>query len=218
MSAGETQPTPPAPLPEGRGEKEGAGPETLNSAQEAPPSLSPLPSGRGAGGVGSSGAWPAARARLIAFALIGLVGFAVWYFAFRTREARDDAGRFQGEWQLAVPATGRDGAPAARPKPVTVRVKGDRWVFLVGDTEQKRYTAVLRPGADPKEIDLTLLGPDDKPRMAPRDGKPAPVVIRGIYVIEQNRAKVAVAPDPEPRPAKFDDAEPAGVWLLERTK
>jgi len=163
-------------------------------------------------------AWPAARARLIAFALIGLVGFGVWYFAIRTPGARDDGGRFQGEWQLAVPTTGRDGAPAARGSPNTIKVKGDRWAFFTGEKENKRYTAVLRPGADPKEIDLTLIGPDDKPKLVPHNGKPVPVVIRGIYVIEPNRAKIAFAPDPNPRPTKFDDAEPASVWLLERTK
>ena len=44
-----------------------------------------------------------------------------------------------------------------------VRVTGDRWVFLLNDKEQKRYTMVLRPEADPKEIDLTQLAPDDTP-------------------------------------------------------
>ncbi len=175
--------------------------------------------GKGVGGLGSS-AWPAVRARLIAFALIALVGVGVWYFAIRTGEARDDAGRFQGEWQLAVPATARDGSPAARPKPVVVRVKGDRWVFFVGEAEQKRYTVVLRPTAGPKEIDLTLIGPDDKPKMVVRDGKPAPVVMRGVYAIESNRAKVVFAPDPEPRPATLDtDGDAHGsAWLLERLK
>jgi len=46
-----TQPTPPAPLPEGRGEKE---PEASDSLSSSATPSSPLPSGRGAGGVGSS--------------------------------------------------------------------------------------------------------------------------------------------------------------------
>ncbi len=52
----ERQPTPPAPLPEGRGEKELRSSSTSDGAREAEPSLTPLPEGRGAGGVGSSGA------------------------------------------------------------------------------------------------------------------------------------------------------------------
>jgi zinc protease len=45
----EEQPTPPAPLPEGRGEKE---PSRAVNAHAAPNSYSPLPEGRGARGVG----------------------------------------------------------------------------------------------------------------------------------------------------------------------
>ncbi len=48
------EPTPPAPLPEGKGEKEPSHAPNVNRAPAANESDSPLPSGRGAGGVGSS--------------------------------------------------------------------------------------------------------------------------------------------------------------------
>ena len=167
------------------------------------------------------------RLKLLALAVaLAAVGFGVWYFAFRTPEPRDDFGRFQGAWQLGVPAVGRDKQPAARFTAATVAVLGDKWVFRVGGQEQKRYAAVLRPQADPKEIDLTQLGPDDKPVMLPRNGKPAPVVLRGVYLIEGDHAKVVFAPDPDPRPTAvsididppIDSARPVSVWLLERLK
>jgi HAE1 family hydrophobic/amphiphilic exporter-1 len=48
-ASGSALPTPPAPLPEGREEKE---PSELGNSHEARTSVSPLPEGRGAGGVG----------------------------------------------------------------------------------------------------------------------------------------------------------------------
>jgi UDPglucose--hexose-1-phosphate uridylyltransferase len=47
-------PTPPAPLPSGRGEEGRSELDRTSSAQEAIPEFTPLPEGRGAGGVGSS--------------------------------------------------------------------------------------------------------------------------------------------------------------------
>ncbi len=166
-------------------------------------SSSPLPSGRGAGGVGSS--------RRIALAVAGfaLVAFGVWYFAIRTPEPRDDFGRFQGEWRLTV-----DGR--AKQFPIAVRVSGDRWTYLVGDQDQKRYAITLRPDADPKEIDLVQIGPDDAPLLEKRDGKFTPVTLRGIYTIEGGKAKVMTAPSPLPRPTTFDADDGPPVWLLEK--
>jgi uncharacterized protein (TIGR03067 family) len=139
--------------------------------------------------------------------------FAVCYFALRTPEPRDDFGRFQGEWRLAVPAVGRGNHPVARTvSSVTIRVTGDRWVYLDNGKEQKRYALVLRPEANPKEIDLVQLGPDDRPTA---------FTIRGVYVIDRDRAKVLHAPAPEPRPATTDETDPkfdGGVWLLERVR
>ena len=41
----------------------------------------------------------------LALVVIAVVAFGVWYFAIRTK---DDRSRFQGQWQMAVPATDRD--------------------------------------------------------------------------------------------------------------
>jgi uncharacterized protein (TIGR03067 family) len=142
--------------------------------------------------------------------VLAALGFAVWYFAIRTPEPTDDLGRFQGEWRLAVPAVGRDGKPGARlVSGVTIRVTGDRWVYLDNGKEQRRYRLTLRAGADPKEIDLTQLGPDDRPTA---------FVIRGVYAVDRDRATVAHAPDPSPRPAALDAPDGGAVWHLERIK
>jgi uncharacterized protein (TIGR03067 family) len=140
---------------------------------------------------------------------VGAVGFAVWYFAIRTPEPKDDLGRFQGEWQLAVPAVGRDRQPAARLKPVTVRVTGDRWVYVADGKEAGRYAITLRPAASPKEIDLVQLGPDDRPTAN---------VLRGVYTIDRDRARVVTAPGDEPRPTELDAADGPPGWILERVK
>jgi uncharacterized protein (TIGR03067 family) len=133
----------------------------------------------------------------------------VWYLV--ARGPRDDLGRFQGEWQVAVPAMGRDNRPAARIVPgVSVRVTGDRWSYTADGRPAQRYAMTLRPDADPKEIDLVMLGPDDRPTAT---------VIRGVYLIGSDRAKVAHAPKDEPRPTTTDETDPTfsgGVWLLER--
>jgi uncharacterized protein (TIGR03067 family) len=144
----------------------------------------------------------------LAVVLVGAVAFGVWYFAIRTPEPKDDFGRFQGEWRLAVPAVDRDNKPTARPKPVIVRVTGDRWVYVADGQERGHYVMTLRPGANPKEIDLVQLGPNDAPTA---------FVIRGVYTIDRDRAKVVTAPGNEPRPTSPDDPD-ATVWLLERVK
>jgi uncharacterized protein (TIGR03067 family) len=142
---------------------------------------------------------------------VGAVAFGVWYFAIRAPEPRDDLGRFQGEWRLAVPDLGRDNKPVARVvQGVTVRVTGDRWVYTADGKETQRYTMVLRPEANPKEIDLVMLGADEKPTA---------FVIRGVYTIDGDRAQVVHAPKPNPRPTTTDETDPdfsGNVWLLER--
>jgi uncharacterized protein (TIGR03067 family) len=140
---------------------------------------------------------------------VALVAFGVWFFAIRDPEPADDLGRFQGEWQLAVPAVDRENKPAARTRPVTIRVAGDRWVYVADGKEQRRYALALRPDASPKEIDLTMLGPDDKPTA---------FVLRGVYQVARGQAKVVAAPAGEPRPTGLDDPDAGTVWLLERVK
>jgi len=191
------EPTPPAPLPEGKGEGTQTS-ATSEGAQEATPAVTPSLQGGDRGG--------SLRRKLALLLAFALVAASVWYFAIRTPEPTNDLGRFQGEWQLAVPAVDRDNKPAARARPVTIRVEGDRWVYIA-DGKERRSALTLRPDADPKEIDLTLLGPDDKPTA---------FVLRGIYTIDRDRAKVATAPASEPRPANPEEA--GTVWLLDRVK
>ncbi|QJW92732.1 TIGR03067 domain-containing protein [Frigoriglobus tundricola] len=208
MNAEEERPTPPAPLPEGKGEQ-----DLRNSVASAEPGevtlgVTPLPSGRGAGGVGSS-------RRLIALMLVLVaIGLAVWFFAIRTP---DDFGRFQGRWQLAVPAgSAPDGAPIARQTPIVVKVTGDRWAFMLGEMEQKKYAMTLRPEADPKEIDLVQLAADDQPLMQKWPPPERPVTLRGIYAVERDRVRVVTAPGNEPRPPSLDTSDGVTVWILER--
>jgi len=163
------------------------------------------------------------RRKIALTVAVAAVAFGIWYFAVRTPEPRDDFGRFQGEWQVAVPAdTGEREAekrPAARlVQGVTIRVTGDRWVYRLGDKEQKKYTMVLRPEANPKEIDLTQLAPDDKPLMQKWPPPTRPVMIRGIYTVERDRAKIVSAPGDEPRPTDIDATDGVTVLLLERVK
>ena len=165
--------------------------------QAPPPFL-----GEGVGGRGSS-----RRLALVLVAVVGAFAFAILYFALRQR---DDASRFQGEWRLTL-------AEREKQPPITVRVTGDRWVWLVGDKPQNRYTMTLRPDANPKEIDLVQLAPNDNPRLEKRVGEEfTPVTLRGIYLIQDGTVKLLVAPNPLPRPTSFDATDGDPVWLLER--
>jgi uncharacterized protein (TIGR03067 family) len=145
------------------------------------------------------------RALAVAAGLV-LVGFGVWYFALRG--PTDDPGRWQGEWQMNVLTVGPDGQLAQLARPgVTVRVTGTEWQYRFGEKNAQRYTAVLRPEANPKEVDLTQLD---------RDGKPTQFVLRGIYELDRNRARVVTAPGTEPRPTEFESKDGGTVWLLSR--
>lgn len=147
------------------------------------------------------------RALAVAAGLV-LVGLGVWYFALRG--PTDDPGRWRGEWQVSVRTVGPDGQLAQLARPgVTIRVTGTEWQYRFGEKDAKRYTAVLRPEANPKEVDLTMLD---------REGKPTQFVLRGIYELERNRARVATAPDPDPRPTEFEAADGGTVWLLHRVE
>jgi uncharacterized protein (TIGR03067 family) len=189
------------PIPPGR--EVGPAPSTVAAVPTALPATKPRVSRRFAGLV-------------VVLAAVGFaaIGFAVWYFFIRTPEPKDDFGRFQGHWQLSVP-DGKDSA-SGRATPVTIRVTGDRWVWMVGDQEQKRYTMELRPDTDPKEIDLVLLAADDSPVIQKWPGQPRKVMLRGIYVVERDSAKLVVRPGDEPRPTSLDADEGVAVWILEK--
>lgn len=152
-----------------------------------------------------------------AAALLGAAA-AIGYGFLRSGEPTEDLARFQGEWQLAVPAGDHDSPAAARLKPVIVRIHGDRWIYVANGNEQRRYAITLRPDTDPKEIDLIQLTANDQPLVQQWPPPPQPVTIRGIYAFERNRAKVATSIGDEPRPTSFEATEGVTVWLLERRR
>ena len=154
---------------------------------------------------GSPGKRRARFAALAALAaLVVVAGFAVWYFALREPEAKNDLERFQGAWQIAV-ATG--GEP--RKTDNVVRVSGDRWEYAAGPTT-KAYRVTLNEAANPKEIDLELL---DKVGLIG-----APVKMHGVYAFDGNKTvRVRLGTAYEPRPATLDDPD-GGVLVLTKVK
>ncbi|MFM8274814.1 MAG: hypothetical protein ACKODX_21120 [Gemmata sp.] len=186
--------TPPAPHPQRSQEKGTGAPPGTNDARTCTP---PLPSEKGAGGAGRL----KLAAALIAVLLVG-VGLCV-----ALRGPRDDIGRLQGEWRLTTADRGAQ-------LPTLVRVTGDRWVYVVGGAEQKRYAVTLRPEA--KEIDLTQLAAEGVPLTEMRGGEFVPVVHRGVYALDGDRVRFATAPPAYPRPTSLDGTDGAPVWVLER--
>lgn len=156
---------------------------------------------------------PAKRNRKPLAVVAGLIltGIVLWFVVIRTAEPRNDNERFQGEWKLRV--EGRE-----KQTPVRVRVTGDKFVFLVGEHEQKRYTITLRPETNPKEIDLTQLLPDGSPVLErhSENAQFTPVTLRGIYTFADGQARILTAPNSLPRPTAFDTEDGSPAWLLER--
>jgi uncharacterized protein (TIGR03067 family) len=145
----------------------------------------------------------AAVAALLALA-VALAAVAVWYFAIREREPRNDLERFQGDWQIAV-ATG--GEP--RRTNNAIRVTGDRWEYVT-DATTKAYRVTLNETANPKEIDLELLD------VAGLRG--ARVKMHGVYAFDGNKTvRVRINVTTEPRPATLDEPD-ANVWVLTKVK
>jgi uncharacterized protein (TIGR03067 family) len=176
------------------------------------PSPSPLAASR-------APASPRRRKRLwlaLSIVALSLVSFVAWRLALYALEPKDDPGRFQGQWRLAVPAGTGEKSEARLVPGVTIRVSGDRWVWLADGKEQRRYRMELRPDASPKEIDLVLLAEGDRPRLELRGGTMTPVTLRGIYSVERGKAKVVAAVGGEARPTSLDAADGVTVWLLER--
>ena len=92
---------------------------------------------------------------------------------------------------------------------------GDRWVYRLGDKEQKKYTMVLRPEANPKEIDLTQLAPDDKPLIQKWPPPTRPVMIRGIYTVDRGPGEDRVRRrrrTPANRPHRRPTVSRSGFW------
>lgn len=140
----------------------------------------------------------------LAAAVLGALAFGGWYVAFR--EPGDDFSRFQGEWQ--VTASGRE-------VPVVVRVEGDRWTYAPVGAEGRSYQLALKP--EEKKIDLTLLDEADRPAANTHGpGKGSAVKLHGVYVLEGDTIRVALAPGTEPRPQTVDDPGDAQLLKLVR--
>lgn len=149
---------------------------------------------------------PVPRDRRLRQVAIGVVlgvlaGFAAWYFLVREPDPRNDLERFRGDWQISV---------GGRGTPNVVHVEGDTWRYQAGATEGKTYRVTLKENADPKEIDLELLG-------APKLVGPT-VKMHGVYQFDgRGSVQMRLNPGTLPRPKSLDDAE-STLWVLTRVK
>ena len=140
--------------------------------------------------------------------LLGVCGFAVWYWGIREPEPKDDLGRFQGDWKLTIGGRMEKGGNDDLPV-VAVRISGDLWKNLGSGKEVRSYRIELNESANPKEIELILLDADGKPLGGYRS--------HGIYTIDRKTARIIVEPVNKPRPKTFDDPD-AVVWELKKVK
>ena len=125
------EPTPPAPLPEGKGEKPLAASRAVRTSREAASgsraSSSPFPSGRGAGGVGSS------LRRLHVLALLVFLGLWTWKLLEPNPVPEAVSAWLPGEWRFGAAKSLHVGAYAfLTVLAVSLPVSGYwRW-FVVG--------------------------------------------------------------------------------------
>ncbi len=151
------------------------------------------------------------KRRLTAVAvLVGLamVATAIWYFAIRESEPRNDAERFQGEWKLVDARQGENAEDEGFR--VAVRVTGEQLQFIHGGGEGKAYRFTLNETTDPRQIDLELLN-------GPKLIGPA-VKMHGVYAFDENKSvRLRVRPGTDPRPKTLEDPD-ATEWLLTRVK
>jgi uncharacterized protein (TIGR03067 family) len=124
-------------------------------------------------------------------ALLAIGGAALWYFALREPEPRNDLERFQGEWQIT-----RDG----KDTPNAVRINGDTWEYVGG----KAYRMTLNESA--KEIDLELIDTTGLVGAA--------VKMHGLYAFTDNRTvRVLIRDTSRPRPTVLDDPDELPLTL-----
>jgi uncharacterized protein (TIGR03067 family) len=145
------------------------------------------------------------RSLLVALPLVALLGFVVW-FAF-LRGPADDLGRMQGDWVLK----GADGRER-----VVVRIAGDLWTYHAGDEERGRSRIALNPAAAPKEIDLTALEADGRPRTFTRGAVGVEMKEVGVYDLRGDELRVAKAPawNGGTRPASLADPDTPALTLV----
>jgi uncharacterized protein (TIGR03067 family) len=120
---------------------------------------------------------------------------------FVNRDTRDDLTKMQGEWKFTRAGTDADSGPSTG-----VRIAGDRWTYVVGGTGRETpHRLVLNPAANPKEIDLIRIRDDGSPEVFARARKPVELRQVGVYELDGDTLRVALAPANEPRPKAMDD-------------
>lgn len=146
-----------------------------------------------------------AKWRIAWVVLVLGAGFALWFGVVRDRGPRDDLGKLQGDWNYST---------AGRNNLGVIRVEGDTWSYHSGGPFGRSYRLTLRPDANPKEIDLALLGDDGQPVTFTHGvGRGAEVKLQGVYAIDGDEVKVALGV--AMRPKSFEDEE-AQVLVLTR--
>ena len=123
------------------------------------------------------------RLLLLALPAVALVGVVVWYAVLRSPP--DDLAAMQGDWVMRGP-DGRDRA--------LVRIDGDLWTYHVGDDIPGRLRIVLNTDAAPREIDLTVLEPDGRPRTFTRGAVGVEMKELGVYELRGDEMRIAKAP------------------------
>ena len=124
-------------------------------------------------------------------ALLAVGGVALWYFALREPDPRNDLERFQGEWQIS-----RDG----KETPNAIRVNADTWEYVGG----KAYRMTLNEPA--REIDLELIDTTGLVGAA--------VKMHGIYAFTDNRTvRVLIRDTSRARPTLLDDPDELPLTL-----
>ena len=120
---------------------------------------------------------------------------------------KEDRQQLQGTWKVVSMIS--DGKSAAADKIKTARLTfdGDRYSLKGGD-EDFRGTFKLDASKNPKQIDTTFVGEDNKEK-----GK-----ARGIYELDGKRLRVSWAHDKGTRPTNFSarSGTEERVMILER--
>jgi uncharacterized protein (TIGR03067 family) len=127
----------------------------------------------------------------------------------RGQQARTDADRLQGTWQLAAVEVNQKPIPMASLKegdtPVVGRlvIKGESYSFLLGKARLE-LTYKLRPGEKPKAIDLTVTD-------GPEKGK----TYHGIYRLRGDTYTICRPVEPgKERPTAFATTPDSGLMLV----
>ncbi|MFO0797394.1 MAG: hypothetical protein U0804_07935 [Gemmataceae bacterium] len=143
------------------------------------------------------------RGLLVALPVVALLGVAGWFLPLRGPS--DDLGRMQGDWVLK----GADGRSRAG-----VRIAGDVWTYYAGDEERGRSRITLNPAA--REIDLTALEADGRPRTFTRGAVGVEMKEVGVYDLRGDELRIAKAPawHGGTRPKSLDDAETPALTLV----